>query len=170
MKWTPGGESQDIEDRRDEGGGGGFQFGGKHIGIGGALILLILSFIFRTNLFTLLGGGTGDPAASRRRSGCGSRWPGSEQPAYQPGRRKTPIIAAPVDPDIAQNGMTRSGCSARDKADRDVDPTPINSRRSVRSRSRRVVAQRDDRWSRPSRDIRRYVGFPMQALRGRGHA
>jgi hypothetical protein len=29
------------------------------MGIGGALILLILSFIFRTNLFTLLGGGTG---------------------------------------------------------------------------------------------------------------
>jgi predicted metalloprotease len=64
MKWTPGGESQDIEDRRDEGGGGGFQFGGRHIGIGGALILLILSFIFRTNLFTLLGGGTGDPGTA----------------------------------------------------------------------------------------------------------
>lgn len=59
MKWSPGGESQDIEDRRDESGGGGFQFGGFHMGIGGALILLILSFIFRTNLFTLLGGGTG---------------------------------------------------------------------------------------------------------------
>jgi predicted metalloprotease len=42
MHWTPGGESQDIEDRRDEsggGGGGGFQFGGMHIGIGGALVL-----------------------------------------------------------------------------------------------------------------------------------
>jgi hypothetical protein len=64
MKWTPGGESQDIEDRRDEGGGGGFQIGGRHIGIGGALILLILSFIFRTNLFTLLGGGTGDPGTA----------------------------------------------------------------------------------------------------------
>ncbi|HEY4765582.1 MAG TPA: hypothetical protein VIH75_18055, partial [Candidatus Sulfotelmatobacter sp.] len=36
MKWTPGDESPDIEDRRDEGGGGGFQFGGIHIGIGGA--------------------------------------------------------------------------------------------------------------------------------------
>ena len=66
MKWTPGGESQDIEDRRDDGGGGGggFQFGGFHLGIGGALILLILSFIFRTNLFTLLGGGTGDPGTT----------------------------------------------------------------------------------------------------------
>jgi predicted metalloprotease len=65
MKWSPGGESQDIEDRRDDsGGGGGFQFGGFHLGIGGALILLILSFIFRTNLFTLLGGGTGDPGTA----------------------------------------------------------------------------------------------------------
>ena len=31
MRWTPGGESQDIEDRRDDsgggGGGGGFGFG-----------------------------------------------------------------------------------------------------------------------------------------------
>jgi uncharacterized protein len=65
MRWSPGGESQDIEDRRDDsGGGGGFQFGGFHLGIGGALILLILSFIFRTNLFTLLGGGTGDPGTT----------------------------------------------------------------------------------------------------------
>jgi uncharacterized protein len=56
MKWLPGGESQDIEDRRDES-GGGFQFGGTHIGIGGAIVLLILSYVFRTNLFALLGGG-----------------------------------------------------------------------------------------------------------------
>jgi predicted metalloprotease len=58
MRWTPGGESQDIEDRRDDSGegGGGFQFGGMHVGIGGAILLLILSFIFRTNFFALLGG------------------------------------------------------------------------------------------------------------------
>ena len=64
MKWMPGGESGDIEDRRDEsgGGGGGFQFGGIHLGIGGTIVLLILSFVFRTNLFTLLGGGTADPS------------------------------------------------------------------------------------------------------------
>jgi uncharacterized protein len=59
MKWTPGGESQDIEDRRDEGdsGGGGFQFGGMHIGLGGAIVLLILSLLFKQNFFALLGGG-----------------------------------------------------------------------------------------------------------------
>jgi predicted metalloprotease len=68
MKWTPGGESQDIEDRRDddpgEGGGGGFGFGGMHIGIGGAIVLLVLSFVFRTNFFALLGGGSTGPATS----------------------------------------------------------------------------------------------------------
>jgi predicted metalloprotease len=62
MRWTPGGDSSDVEDRRDEsggGGGGGFQFGGMHIGIGGALILLVLSLIFHQNFFALLGGGGG---------------------------------------------------------------------------------------------------------------
>jgi predicted metalloprotease len=60
MKWTPGGESNDVEDRRDEGGGGGgFQIGGIHLGIGGTIVLLILSVVFRTNLFTLVGGGVG---------------------------------------------------------------------------------------------------------------
>jgi uncharacterized protein len=64
MEWTPGGESEDIEDRRDQsggGGGGGMGFGGIHLGIGGTLIVLVLSFIFKTNLFSLFSGG---PAAT----------------------------------------------------------------------------------------------------------
>jgi predicted metalloprotease len=67
MRWTPGGESQDIEDRRDEtggGGGGGFQLGGPHIGIGGIIILLILSVVFKQNFFALFGGGNAGPSSS----------------------------------------------------------------------------------------------------------
>jgi predicted metalloprotease len=51
MRWTPGGRSDDIEDRRDEGGGG---IGGVHIGIGGFVILLILSVVFKRDFFSLL--------------------------------------------------------------------------------------------------------------------
>jgi predicted metalloprotease len=59
MFWKPGGVSNDIEDRRDSGGGGGFsgmRFGAPHIGIGGFLLLLVLSFVFHRNLFTLFSG------------------------------------------------------------------------------------------------------------------
>lgn len=64
MEWTPGGVSDDIEDRRGESGGGGGGFGGygPHLGIGGTLLLLVLSGIFHTNLFSLFSGG-GDGAA-----------------------------------------------------------------------------------------------------------
>jgi predicted metalloprotease len=62
MEWTPGGVSNDIEDRRDESmGGGGFGgfggFGFGHLGIGGILFLGLLSLIFGRNFFALLGGG-----------------------------------------------------------------------------------------------------------------
>ena len=55
MEWTPGGSGNDLEDRRDEGGGGGGGFGGfggVHLGIGGTIIVAVLSIIFRSNLFT----------------------------------------------------------------------------------------------------------------------
>ena len=55
MRWTPGGQSDDIEDRRDESGGGG-GIGGMHIGIGGFLILLVLSLVFKRDFFSLIGG------------------------------------------------------------------------------------------------------------------
>jgi hypothetical protein len=57
MRWTPGGVSDDIEDRRDDdnsggSGFGGFGFGGLHLGIGGTVVLLILGFVFRHNIFS----------------------------------------------------------------------------------------------------------------------
>jgi uncharacterized protein len=59
MRWSDTGRSSDLEDERGSSGGGGF--GGIHIGIGGFIILLILSFVFKRNLFTLL---STDPGAA----------------------------------------------------------------------------------------------------------
>lgn len=68
MDWKPGGVSDDVEDRRDSGGGrfSGMGLGAPHIGIGGILVLLVLSLVFHRNLFTLFSGGsTADqPAAT----------------------------------------------------------------------------------------------------------
>jgi predicted metalloprotease len=63
MRWTPGDTSGDIEDRRGSSG-----FGGAPIGIGGAVVLLVLSLIFGRNFFALLDGGsasTDRPAVNR---------------------------------------------------------------------------------------------------------
>jgi predicted metalloprotease len=54
MRWTPGDRSN-IEDAR---GRSGMGIGGVHLGIGGFLVLLLLSWATGTNFFALLGTGT----------------------------------------------------------------------------------------------------------------
>ncbi len=76
MRWTPGGESSDIEDRRGQSGGGGF--GGFHLGIGGTIVVLVLSLVFHRNLFTLFG--SGDATSSAPVAGASST-PATESPA-----------------------------------------------------------------------------------------
>ncbi|MBA3916603.1 MAG: neutral zinc metallopeptidase, partial [Acidobacteriales bacterium] len=61
MRWTPGGTSGDIEDRRGDSGGG---FGGMHVGIGGVILLAILSLVFHRNFLALLGGGSASSGAA----------------------------------------------------------------------------------------------------------
>jgi predicted metalloprotease len=59
MRWTPGKRSENLEDRRGAG-GGRLALGGRGLGIGGILILLVLSVVFRQDFLGLLsGGGTG---------------------------------------------------------------------------------------------------------------
>ncbi|MEP6715837.1 MAG: neutral zinc metallopeptidase [Terriglobia bacterium] len=59
----PGGSGNDIEDRRDEegGGGGGGGIGGIHLGIGGTIIVGLLSLVFHQNLFQMF---SGEPTAA----------------------------------------------------------------------------------------------------------
>ena len=59
MRWDDNGPSRDLEDRRGNspGGGGGFRLGGGRMGIGGILVLLVLSVVFKTDLTGALGGG-----------------------------------------------------------------------------------------------------------------
>jgi len=62
MRWTPGGQNPDVEDMRGRSGGGGFGFAPR-IGLGGFVVLLLLSLVFHRNFFALLGGGgTAAPA------------------------------------------------------------------------------------------------------------
>jgi predicted metalloprotease len=76
MKWTPGQQSEDVEDRRGESGGGGrlgIPGGAKGLGLGGMLVLLVLSVVFKQDFFALLGdqaavGGGGAAAAPRQAS------------------------------------------------------------------------------------------------------
>jgi predicted metalloprotease len=50
MEWEPGQMSSDIEDRRDDpGGGNGFGFGGGGVGIGVVLVLVVVSLITGRN-------------------------------------------------------------------------------------------------------------------------
>src|SRR3954469_4208766 len=55
MRWEGNRESDNVEDRRDEGGGGGFGFGGRSIGIGTIVIALVGGAIFGINPLTILG-------------------------------------------------------------------------------------------------------------------
>jgi uncharacterized protein len=63
MRWQPGDRS-DIDDMRGRSG-----IGPVHLGIGGFLVLLVLSWATGTNLFSLLGTGDGTPAQNTGTSG-----------------------------------------------------------------------------------------------------
>ena len=60
MQWSSGNQG-DIDDQRGQSGGGG-GFGVAHLGIGGFLILLVLSWVSGTNLFSLLDTGSQAPS------------------------------------------------------------------------------------------------------------
>jgi uncharacterized protein len=58
MRWNRGPMSQNIEDVRGQG-GGRRPGGGMRLGLGGMLLLLILSVVFKRDFFSLIGGADG---------------------------------------------------------------------------------------------------------------
>ena len=70
MKWEGNRESDNVEDRRGEGGGGfGGLIGGRGIGIGTIVVALVAGWIFGINPLTLLSmfaGGGGAPVVSQQ--------------------------------------------------------------------------------------------------------
>ncbi len=76
MRWTPGGSGDDVEDRRGSSGGG---FGRVHLGIGGFIVVAILSLVFHRNFFTLLSTDTSSPAGNAT-----SQYPAAQNDAEKP--------------------------------------------------------------------------------------
>ena len=71
MDWTPGGMSEDVEDRRGDsgGGGGGFSFGGGGGGLGivGLVVLVVISLVTGRNFIgSYLSGGGNAPVQQAR--------------------------------------------------------------------------------------------------------
>jgi uncharacterized protein len=74
MRWTPGGVSRNIEDRRGQSSGGGF--GMAPMGIGGTIVLLVLGLIFGVDLT----GNGGGPSPAPMSSGGEVAGPVAETP------------------------------------------------------------------------------------------
>ncbi|MFO0606232.1 MAG: neutral zinc metallopeptidase [Polyangiales bacterium] len=69
MKWQEGHRSDDVEDRRGQGiGPGGGGFGGARLGVGGMILVGVLSLVFKRNLFVYFQGG-GAPSSQTSSAG-----------------------------------------------------------------------------------------------------
>src|SRR5829696_7133425 len=79
MRWTPRGRSADLDDLRGSTGGRGGAL--PKMGIGGFIVLLLLSFIFKKDFFALVGGGA---------------------PAGTPATQGAPVSASPEEENLVQ--------------------------------------------------------------------
>ena len=74
MRWQGNRESDNVEDARDVGGGGGFRLGGGSLGLGSVAVAVLAGWIFGINPLTILG----------LMSGGGSAPQTQEAPAHKP--------------------------------------------------------------------------------------
>jgi predicted metalloprotease len=83
MRWEGNRESDNVEDRRGDGGGGGggFGLGGRSIGIGTIVIALVGGAIFGINPLTILGMLSGDGSAVQTQQAPAQRPPADDRMA-----------------------------------------------------------------------------------------
>ena len=83
MKWEGNRESDNVEDRRDDSGGGSGLFGGRSIGIGTIVVALLGGWIFGINPLTILGllSGGSPPAQVQQQQGPAHRPPADDRMA-----------------------------------------------------------------------------------------
>src|SRR5450830_1347223 len=86
MKWEGNRESDNVEDRRNEGGSGfgGGLLGGRSIGIGTVVVALLAGWIFDINpltILSLLSGGGGSPSAQVQQQAPAQKPPADDRMA-----------------------------------------------------------------------------------------
>jgi len=81
MRWEGNEQSDNVEDRRDGGGGGGFPIGGRSIGIGTVAVALIAGWIFGINPLTVLGLLSGGEPAPQVQQGPAHKPPPEDREA-----------------------------------------------------------------------------------------
>lgn len=101
MRWKRGGTSSDVEDRR------GSMLGGRglKLGLGGTLVVGLLSMLLGTDLFAVIGGGDSTVPSGGEASG-----PVSETPAE---RERVEFVSFVLD-DLQQSWSTEFSRSGRD--------------------------------------------------------
>ena len=110
MKWEGNRESDNVEDRRGSGSGGGLPIGGRGIGLGTIAIALVAGWIFGINPLTILGaldGSGGAPMAQQQQA------PAARPPAEDKLARFVSTVLADTE-DVWREQFARGGGTYRD--------------------------------------------------------
>ena len=109
MKWEGNRESNNVEDRRGDGGssgGGGFGLGGRSVGIGTIVVALLGGWIFGINPMTILGMlGGGSPTAQVQQA---PQTPAQRPPADDRMARFVSTVLADTE-DVWKDVFTKAG-------------------------------------------------------------
>jgi predicted metalloprotease len=108
MRWEDNRESDNVEDRRGGGFGGGFGFGGRSIGIGTIVIALVGSYFFGVSPSTIISLLSGGPAPV-------AQAPAHKPPADDPVARFVSVVLADTEDVWGEIFKERGGQYVRPK-------------------------------------------------------